>query len=89
MATLGRTFSFGSPAAKDVLSVVDSDVLKEKDDQESTLGADMTKMVAAARAIIIQGLGDHPVRLCLPVKKKPFQMWSRLRYRYSVSNKAT
>lgn len=49
----------------------------------------MQKKISTACAIIIQGLGDKPLRLCLGERTDPFRMWKRLNDRYAVSNTAT
>lgn len=45
--------------------------------------------VAKARATIIQGQGDKPLRLCLREQKNPFKMYLRLKERYAIPNIAT
>ena len=50
---------------------------------------DSKKNIATACAIIIQGLEDKPLRLCLVDQSDPYKMWHRLRDRYAVSNSAT
>ena len=72
-------------AAKEVMQVVETDVLTT----DVPLTAEITKQVATARAVIIQGLGDRPLRLCLNFRNNPYKMWTRLRDRYAVSNTAT
>lgn len=59
-------------AARDILSVVETDVTGEKDYQE-TVTAEIPREVVNARAIILQVLGDRPLRLDLPVKKIRFR----------------
>lgn len=72
--------------AKKVISVVESDAIG---DGFTALAANVKEKIADARAIIVQGLGDKPLQLCLPDMKNPFKMWNRLRDRYSVTNLET
>lgn len=72
--------------SKEVLSVVTDDLVG---DGTTTLTVEQKQMIAKARAIIIQALGDKPLRLCLSEKANPFRMWIRLRERYAVSNIVT
>ena len=72
-------------AAKEVLLMVESDVFADGD----AIDESVMRQVATARAILIQGLGDRPLRLCLTAKDNPFKMWARLKDRYAVSNIAT
>ena len=53
------------------------------------LSDEVTKTVAKARAVIMQGLGDSPIRLCLQNKDNPHAMWKLLKERYAVVNVAT
>ena len=73
--------------AKEVLYVVESDILGTAEDGNLTEG--QRKDTAIARAVLIQGMGDRPLRLCLSAKENPYRMWVRLRERYAVSNTAT
>lgn len=71
--------------AKDVLHVVIVDAFvdhREPDDETQ-------KAIATARATVIQGLGDRPLRLCLSERDNPHKMWLRLKNRYALSNTAT
>ena len=70
--------------SKEVLYVLQSDVL----DTETELTNEQKKHIATARAMLIQGIGDRPLRLCLSAKDNPQRMWVRLRERYAVSNTA-
>lgn len=63
--------------AKKAWNVVRTDVITD----EETL-----KTVATARATVMQGLGDRPLRLCLIEKDNPHRI--RLRDRNAVSNTA-
>lgn len=45
--------------------------------------------VAKARATIIQGLGEKPLRLCMGEKGNHFKMWQRISERYAVANIVT
>lgn len=38
---------------------------------------------------MIQGLGARLLRLCLPDKKNPYEMWRQLNQRYVVANVTT
>ena len=44
--------------------------------------------IATARSILIQSLGDKPLRICLP-QKHPFRMWYLLKDLYAVANTST
>ena len=70
--------------AKDVGEVIENDVLSEGE-----VDTELQKKICSACAVIIQGLGDKPLRLCLADRSDPFKMWKRLRERYAVSNTAT
>lgn len=71
--------------AKEVHVVVNSDTTVQKD---SDVDGASARRTAVARAVTIQGLGDYPVRLCLPVKSRVSRMWSRLKDCYAVSSTA-
>ena len=73
--------------AKDVLSPVLTDMV-DAEDLTSVSQADRLS-IAKAKATIIQGLGNKPLRLVLPVKDNPFKMWKALKERYAVSNLVT
>lgn len=49
----------------------------------------MTQSITKARAIIIHGLENKPLRMCLPDKSNPFRMWMTLNERHAVSNIGT
>lgn len=68
-----------------MLYTVQSDLLS----QDGGLSEDQKKDIAVARAVLIQGMGDRTLRLCMSAKEDPFSMWLRLRERYAVSNIAT
>lgn len=53
------------------------------------LSAEVQLKIATTRAVLIQGLGDRPLWLCLSARTDPVKTWSRLRDRYAVSNTAT
>lgn len=50
---------------KEILQVVETNVLTA----DVPLTEEITKKVATARAVIIQGLRDRPLRLCLNFRK--------------------
>lgn len=75
--------------AKGVLHAVINDLLKEGGSEKITLSDIAVKKVSAARAIIMQGLRDPLLRLCLSVKHNPYKMWTRLKDCHLVSNTAT
>ena len=56
---------------------------------EEAPGEEVLKQISISRAVLIQGLGDGPLRLCLCVKYNPYKIWNRLKDRYAVSNTAT
>ena len=72
--------------AKEVHHTVESDIISDNPD---SLNDDVKKAISTACALIIQGLGDRPLRLCLTDKDDPFKMWKRMKDRYAVSNTAT
>lgn len=76
----------GALESKELFEIVKKNGL---DDIDSTKDTTVAKKVAAARAIIIRGLSDRPLRLCLPFKKNPHKLWTRLADCYTVSNTAT
>lgn len=51
--------------------------------------AEVHLKIATARVVLIQGLGDQPLRLCLSARNDPFKMWARLRDKHTVCNTAT
>lgn len=72
--------------SKDVISVVTT----ETGGQEAApLTADVIKSVATARATMIQGLRDKPLRLCIADKDNPFRIGKRLKKSYAVKNTVT
>lgn len=71
--------------AKDVGHTIQSDLMGVED----TVSEENVKSIATACAIIIQGLGDKPLRFCLSDRENPFGMWKRLSDRCYVSNTAT
>lgn len=72
--------------SKEVYCPIESDLLLDGMD---SLSGEMKKAIADSCALVIQGLGDRPLRLCLGDKDDPFRIWRRLRDRYAVSNTAT
>ena len=75
-------------AAEEVLRVVTTNVVGNATAAEP-LSEELEKSVSTARSILMRGLGDKPLRLCLSVKDNPFLMWSRLSDRYAVTNVVT
>ena len=73
--------------AKDVLSVVLTNMVEEESSEMISPAVRLS--VAKAKATIIQGLGNKPLRLVLPVKDIPYKMWQLLKERYAVSNLVT
>ena len=72
-------------ASKELLYLIERDVLSGNNEpDEGTV-----KHISTARAVLIQGMGDRSMRLCLTVRENPFAMWSRLKDRYTVFNTAT
>lgn len=71
--------------AKDVLRVVSTDVYGNGEG----ISEEDRQAIGKARAILIQGLGDKPLRLCLSEKLNTYKMWLKLRERYVVSNIVT
>ena len=75
-------------AAKEALEMVTTNVVGAAT-QQSPLSADDQKLVDQARAVLIQGLGDKPLRMCMAYAENPFIMWKKLQERYSVTNVVT
>lgn len=73
---------------KEVWNVVEADVIGNAD-ADVPLSDEIQKNVAKARAVIMQGLGDNPLRLCLNDRENPHAMWNLLKDRYAVVNVAT
>lgn len=73
-------------AAEDLMSVVATDVVAAT---AQALSVEVQRSVATARSILIPGLGNKPLRLCLPIKDNPHKMWTRLYDRYAVTNVVT
>lgn len=71
---------------KKVLFVVTTDVIGNG---TVALEESAAEAVATARAMVIQGLGDKPLRMCMAQKGNPFMMWRRLHDRYAISNVTT
>lgn len=71
---------------QDLLDVV---VLNVVGTTEGAIPATTSLKLAKARALIMQGLDAKPLRMCIPEKDNPFEMWKRLHDRYAVSNVAT
>lgn len=55
----------------------------------SEIQEDVRVKITKARAIIIQGLGDKPLRAILTDRENPHLIWNRLNERYAISNIAT
>ena len=53
------------------------------------LSSETAQKVAKARSLIMQGLGNQPLRLCLGTKDNPFRMWEIIQQRYALVNVAT
>lgn len=70
----------------EVLHVVIANVI---DNNTIELFPELKLSIAKARAVIIQGLGDKPLRLCYREKENRFKMWERLRNRYDMCNIVT
>ena len=75
-------------APQDLLDVVATNVVGTADD-DNPLAAETVLKVSKARALIMQGLDSKPLRICLSDKDNPYDMWSKLRERYAVSNIST
>ena len=73
---------------KEVWNVVENDVVGTAD-ASTPLSEEVKKNVAKSRAVIMQGLGDNPLRLCLQERENPHVMWNLLEERYVVVNVAT
>ena len=72
--------------SKKVWSVVATDVIG---DGSVAVDESTAESIATARAMIIQGLGDKPLRMCMAQKGNPCMMWRRLKERYALSNVTT
>ena len=73
---------------KDAWDVVENDVVGNAT-QTGEFSDEEKKTVAKASAVIMQGLGDNPLRLCLQERENPHAMWNLLKERYAVVNVAT
>lgn len=73
--------------SKECFSVVQRDVFASLGEGEPLPEA-MSLKVAKAKAIIIQGLGDKPLRACISDRANPHRMWARLCDRYAVASNA-
>ena len=71
--------------SKEVLDVVKNDIVGSGD----ALTDEQKLAVAKVRAMLIQRLGDKPLRLCLSERENPHKMWTRLSDRYAISNLVT
>ena len=70
--------------SKEVLGIVQEDIIGAGPPDD-----EIQRRLSKARAIIIEGLGDRLLRLCLSAKDNPYRMWNKLKDRYAVSNTAT
>lgn len=71
-------------AAKEVRHVVLTEVVGAA--RENDLSDEQALAVAKAISIIMMGLRDKSLRLCVPNENDPFVMWTKLREMYHVSN---
>lgn len=69
-------------------SVVQTDVVGGAT-EPAPLTEEQSKAVSKARALIMQGLGDNPLRLCLHQRANPYKMWQVLSERYAKVNVAS
>lgn len=67
-----------------MLQMIEDDILGRNEE----ITVEIKQKVADARVTIILGLGDKPLKLCLPVKNDPFKMWARLKEKYDIANTA-
>ena len=74
--------------AKKAWNVVENDIVGTAD-ASILLIEEVKKNVAKSRAVIMQGLGDNPLRLFLQERENPHIMWNILKERYAVVNVAT
>ena len=72
--------------AREIYVVVQSDVVGNAED---ALDPDTLVTIAKARALIMQGLEEKPLRACMSEKQNPYRMWKCLRERYAVANVST
>ena len=73
--------------SKELLYVMEADAVGAN--YPSTLSAESQLAIAQARAIIVQGLGDRPLRVCISEKTNHYKMWRPLKEIYAVVNVAT
>ena len=59
--------------AKKVYNTVMNDVVGANDE----LAQEMQEKVDEACEIIVRGLGDKPLRMCISEKRNPHKMWNR------------
>ena len=70
--------------SRSVMDVVHVDMSGVTTDKEK-----VEKGMAIARSIIIQALGDKPLRTVMAEKKNPFLMWKKLQERYATATATT
>ena len=70
--------------AKGVFEVVSNDKSQAFDEDGI-----IAKSMASARSIVIQALGDKPLRTVMAERTNPHVMWRKLRERYATSSAAT
>ena len=81
---LWRTLLEAHVESRGVMDVVSTNCVGVTTDKEMV----ETKM-ATARSIIIQALGDKPLRTVMAEKKNPFVMWNKLYDRYATTTATT
>ena len=73
--------------SRDLLEVVNSDQLARVAIED--LSPDEKTKVLKAKSLLVQSLGDKPLRTVAGERKNPFQMYKKLHERYATQNTAT
>ena len=59
------------------------------DNDPNTLPNETKKKIVRARMLLVQSLGDKPLRTVIGEKKNPYRMYGKLVERYTTKNAAT
>ena len=82
------TLRFGALLeSKEVADVILWDVFADND--PNTLPNETKKRIARASMLLVQSLGDKPLRIVIGEKKNPYRMYGKLVERYATKNAAT
>ena len=73
--------------SKDLLSIVESDPFRGN--LFSELEPELKRNINKTKMLLVQSLGDKPLRTIIGEKKNPFVMYEKLQKRYTSQNAAT